>query len=155
MYAERNNREKNENGLISNHKVADSGGKLISESPTDVLSVIAKVIAVVLRKQNIPEEAINSLVDQLKERKGMALFDNYVGFDVQEEWRKSREKTIVEQVCKKLKRGLTLEAIATETEENIEYIKEICEIACRPEMNYDVDMVFNELQDKRSFVTTQ
>ena len=129
--------------------------KLISESPTDVLSVIAKVIAVVLRKQNIPEEAINSLVDQLKERKGMALFDNYVGFDVQEEWRKSREKTIVEQVCKKLKRGLTLEAIATETEENIEYIKEICEIACRPEMNYDVDMVFNELQNKRNIVTIQ
>lgn len=129
--------------------------KLISESPKDVLGVIAKVIAVVLRKQNIPEDAINNLVDQLKERKGMALFDNYVGFDVQEEWRKSREKTIVEQVCKKLKRGLSPETIAVETEETLSYIKEICEIATQPELNYDVDKVFDELQDKRKLVVMQ
>ncbi|WP_024866213.1 Rpn family recombination-promoting nuclease/putative transposase [Butyrivibrio sp. FCS014] len=123
--------------------------RLITESPKDVLSVIARVIAVVLRKQNIPEDAINDLVDQLKERKGMALFDNYVGFDVQEEWRKAEQKYLVNQVCKKLKRGLTPDAIAIETEESLDYIQEICKIACRSEMDCDVDKVFDELQKKR------
>lgn len=120
-----------------------------------MLSVIARVIAVVLRKQNIPEDAINDLVDQLKERKGMALFDNYVGFDVQEEWRKAEQKYLVNQVCKKLKRGLTPDAIAIETEESLDYIQEICEIACRSEMNCDVDKVFGELQKKRELMTVQ
>ncbi len=129
--------------------------KLIAESPKDVLSVIARVIAVVLRKQNIPEDAINDLVDQLKERKGMALFDNYVGFDVQEEWRKAEQKHLVNLVCKKLRRGLAPDVIAIETEESLDYIQEICEIACRSEMNYDVDKVFDELQNKRNSVTVQ
>ena len=129
--------------------------KLIAESPKDVLSVIAKVIAVVLRKQNIPEDAINNLVDQLKERKGMALFDNYVGFDVQEEWRKAEEKYLANQVCKKLKRGLTPEVITIETEESLDYIQEICDIACRPEIKCDVDKVFDALQEKRTLVVTE
>ena len=128
--------------------------RLISESSKDVLGVIAKVIAVILRKQNIPEDAINDLVDQLKERKRMALFDNYVGFDVQEEWRKAEQKHLVNQVCKKLKRGLSPDIIAAETEEDLDYINEICSVAMRPEYSYDVDKIFEALQENRKLTST-
>ena len=58
--------------------------KLLLNSPADVIDVISKVIMVVLRKHNVPENEIQDVVDQVKERKSMALFDNYKGFDVQD-----------------------------------------------------------------------
>ena len=56
---------------------------LFNNSSNGVLEVIAKVIAVVLRKQNVPENEIQDMVDQVKRRQSMALFDGWKGFDYQ------------------------------------------------------------------------
>ncbi len=48
-----------------------------------MLEVIAKVMAVILRKQNVPENEIQDMVDQVKRRQSMALFDGWKGFDYQ------------------------------------------------------------------------
>ena len=102
-------------------------------SPSDVLDTIARVIAVVLRKQNVPENEIWEMVDQIKERKSMGLWDDWEGFDVQAERNigrmqgreEGKEQLLVEKISKKYSDGKDAETIADELDEPSEYVKRV------------------------------
>ena len=57
-------------------------------------------------------------------------------------------KRLIEQVCKKLEKGKSIETIADEVEETVESIKPICDIAEKHAPNYDVDAIYDELRSK-------
>ncbi len=50
----------------------------------DVLDVLSKVISVLLRRINVPEDEIGSVTDKIKERKMGRLFENFEAYDVVE-----------------------------------------------------------------------
>ncbi|WP_408072047.1 Rpn family recombination-promoting nuclease/putative transposase [Butyrivibrio sp. JL13D10] len=138
-------------------------------SPKDVLETIARVIAVVLRKQNVPENEIWDMVDQIKERRHMGLFEDWEGFDVQEERRigreegreegrkegreegrvegkeEGRERHLIAQVCKKIRKGQNIETIADALEEDEEHIRKIVNAAEKYAPDYDVEKILTEL----------
>lgn len=121
---------------------------LFENSPKDVLKTVARVIAVVLRKQNIPENEIQDLVDQIERKKHMALFDDWKGFDVQEERRKGEELKLIKQVCKKILKGKLPDLIAEELDEDEEHIREIYDTAIKFAPDYDADKIFEALPKK-------
>jgi flagellar motor component MotA len=129
---------------------------LFENSPGNVLKVISRVIAVVLRKQNVPENEIQDLVDQIERKKHMALFDDWEGFDVQEERRIGKAEGIVEGeetkliklVCKKMAKGKSVEEIAEVLEEDVEHIREIYDTAVQFAPDYDVEKIFEALPKK-------
>jgi len=61
------------------------------------------------------------------------------------------DKHLIEQICKKLKNGKSLDVIADEVEEEVENIKPICAIAEKYAPNYDVDAIYEEL---RGYIVT-
>lgn len=126
---------------------------LLEKSPQDVLGVIARVTAVVLRKINVPEDEIQDMVDRIKERKHMALFDNFVGYDVQEERRRSRaegaENLLIRQVCSNLAKNRDVETIAEYLDESEEEIRRIAEIASKYAPEYDADKICEELNKEK------
>ena len=84
----------------------------------------------------------------------MAVFDDWEGFDVQEERRIGKEEGIelqlIRQITKKLARGLDLETIAKEVEETPEDIKIIVEIAEKYAPDYNPDAIAEELKNSRN-----
>ncbi len=50
----------------------------------DVLDVLSRVISVLLRRINVPEDEIGSVTDKIKERKMGQLFENFEAYDVVE-----------------------------------------------------------------------
>ena len=122
---------------------------LLKNTSNGVLEVIAKVIAVVLRKQNVSENEIQDMVDQVKRRKKMALFDDWEGFDVQEERRNGEEIKLIRLVCLKIQKGWNASKIAELLEEDENYINQIYGIALKSAPNYDVDFIYNELAKNR------
>ena len=62
--------------------------------------------------------------------------------------REGCDKHLISLICKKLTRGLDLETIAAEVEEEVTTIKPICEVAQKYAPNYDVDAIYNELYTK-------
>ena len=54
------------------------------------------------------------------------------------------DRKIIDQVCKKLKKGKTVSCIAEEIEESLEEIEIICEVAKRYAPNYDIDKIYEE-----------
>lgn len=54
-------------------------------------------------------------------------------------------KKLIQQVCKKLQKGKTPEAIADDLEEDISIISEICKTAGRFAPNYDYNAIYQEL----------
>ena len=118
--------------------------RLLLNSPADVIDVISKVIMVVLRKHNVPENEIQDVVDQVKERKSMALFDNYKGFDVQAERKYGRKELIVEQICNNLQKGKSADDLADVLGISADIITEIGLIA--EECNYDQKRVLEKVQ---------
>lgn len=123
-------------------------------SPDEVLAVIARVIAVVLRKQNVPEDDINKVVDQIKRRQHMGLFDGWQGFDVQEERRVGSEKKLIEQICHNHSKGTNIDVIVDVLGEDEDYVKEIYEIVSCHAPDYDVDKIYEELRKKNAVVKT-
>ncbi len=78
----------------------------------------------------------------------MALFDNYVAdIDVSAERKTGAEKKVIELVCKKHKRGLSVEQIASETEETIDSVSMICDLIENASIGYDVDKIYDELKN--------
>ncbi len=110
------------------HLPEDYLSKVITSSPRDVLDTIARVVAVVLRKQNVPETEIQDFVDQIKERKSMALFDDFEGFDVQEERKNGETLALIRQIRKKMKKNIPADEIAVQIEEPETFVTEIIEI---------------------------
>ncbi len=131
--------------------------KLFEQSSDDVVDVISRVVAVVLRKQNLPENEIGDLVDKIKRREPMALFDNYKGFDVQEERRKGERKgertgertgerkMLISLICAKLAKGKSSKVIAMEVEKSVSFVNKIKKVAMKYAPNYDVQLIFEEL----------
>ena len=54
-------------------------------------------------------------------------------------------KRLIDQVCKKLVKGKTIEIIADEVEEETKAIKPIIDIAVKYAPDYDVDAIYDEL----------
>ena len=54
------------------------------------------------------------------------------------------DRKIIDQVCKKLKKGKTVSCIAEEIEESLEGIEVICEVAKKYAPNYDIDKICEE-----------
>jgi len=118
------------------------------KSPEDVLETLARVIAVVLRKQFVPEDEIQGFVSHIKERDMSDLFEGWKGFNVQEERQKGKEigkeLTLIALICKKLAKGKSIETIADEVEEDEEFVKEICAIAEKYLPDYDEEQIYEE-----------
>ena len=55
------------------------------------------------------------------------------------------DRHLIEQICKKLKNGKSIEIIADEVEEQVDAIRPICDAAGKYAPDYDVDTIFNEL----------
>lgn len=129
---------------------------LLKNSRQDVLNAIARVIAVVLRKQNIPEPEIQDMIDKIKRRQPMGLFDDWEGFDVQEERRigknSGKEIKLIELVCAKIQRGWDVSKIADLFEEEVTHIQKIYNIAIKYAPDYDADKIYEELSKQKELV---
>ena len=145
--------------LINKIKEADSFKRLglpkyylddvANNSPEDVLEVLARVIAVILRKQNVPENEIQNFIDHIKERRMSDLFEGWKGFDVQEERRNGEFINQIKLICKKLSKGKNIDDIASELEEDdISKIQEIVDIAYKFAPDYDANKIYEELTQK-------
>lgn len=122
---------------------------LQENSPDEVLAVIAKVIAVMLRKQNVPENDINNMVDQIKRREHMALFDGWQGFDVQEERKNGEEIKLIKMVRNKQKQGWDVKKIADAFDEEEKHIQEICDVLSIHDSDFEADKIFEEITKNR------
>lgn len=118
--------------------------EIVSASSNDVLEVLARVVAVMLRKQNVPEDDIQDVMDQIKERTMPDLFEGWEGFDVQEERRVGSDIHLINLICKKLKRDMEPEKIAEEVEESLEYVQGIIEVAQKYAPDYDAEKIREE-----------
>ena len=126
------------------------------KSPEDVLETLARVIAVVLRKQFVPEDEIQGFVSHIKERDMSDLFEGWKGFNVQEERQKGKELgkeigkdlTRINLICKKLSKGKSIETIASEIEEDEAFVKEISSIAEKYLPDYDEEKIYEEWKQK-------
>ncbi len=118
-----------------------------------MLKTISRVIAVVLRKQYVPENNIQDLVDKIERREKMGLWDEWHGFDVQEERRIGEErgvekgeiKKVIKQVCKKMEIGTEPLQIASDLMEDEDYISKIYNIALKYAPDYDPEKIYEEL----------
>ncbi len=120
------------------------------KSPEDVLETLARVVAVVLRKQYVPEEEIQDFVSHIKERNMSDLFEGWKGFNVQEERQKGKEQILIDQICKKLIKGKNTEVIAAEIEESEVFVKEISAIAEKYLPNYDIEKIYEGWKQKNT-----
>ncbi len=60
-------------------------------APQEVLNILSRVIAVLLREINVPEDTLLDFTDQIKERRMGRLFEDFEPFDYQEWKRTARE----------------------------------------------------------------
>ena len=118
--------------------------KVINSSPQDVLDTIARVVAVVLRKQNVPETEIQDFIDQIKERKSMALFDDWEGFDVQEERKNGQTLLLIDLIRKKIKKNLSAREISDQIEESEDFVKEIIKICDKHDAHCDSEEILDD-----------
>lgn len=133
---------------------------LLSSSPDDVLNTISRVIAVVLRKQNVPETNIQDLVDKIERRENMGLWDEWHGFDYQEVSRASEEKGIekgevlkvIKLVCRKMAIGKSPSQISSDLMEDEDQIRQIYDIALKYAPDYDPEKIYKELSDTKELV---
>lgn len=76
---------------------------------------------------------------------------------VQEANIKGKEQGLIELICKKLIKGKNLDIIASEIEEDEEFVEEICSVAKKYIPDYDVERIYDEWkkmsQDETSPVT--
>lgn len=107
--------------------------RVAEEAPRDVLDIMARVVATLLRKIDVPEEEVSSFTDQIKERKMGELFENFEPYSVRETRKTSEKigetKTLIRQVCRKLARGKDFAQICDEVEDLEEKVKPIYDIA--------------------------
>ena len=74
-----------------------------------------------------------------------------VGINNMDEWldfieNRGEERHLVEQICKKLRRGMEVEQIANEVENDVVRVQMICNIAERFAPDYDVKEVFDAVE---------
>ena len=127
---------------------------LLEKTPSDVLKTIGRMMATVLRKKNVPEDEIQDLVDKIERKDHVGLFEEFKGFDVQEERRKGEdigaEKKLIKQVCKKLNLGQLPEQIAEDLVEDEDHIQEICNVASEFAPDYDAEKIYEKLSKEKT-----
>ncbi|MBQ6589711.1 MAG: Rpn family recombination-promoting nuclease/putative transposase [Butyrivibrio sp.] len=128
---------------------------LSANAPEDVLDVLARVIAVLLRKHRVSEDEIQDFVSQIKERRMSDLFANFkASFNVMEERKIGQDKgellNQIRLICKKLSKGKDLETILDELEADDEIaekeISEIVNVAQNYAPEYDEEKIYDELE---------
>ena len=122
---------------------------LFKDSSDDVLRAIARVIAVVLRKQNVPEGDVQDMVDRIKRRQPMGLWDDWEGFDYQEAVKTGETKKLVKLVCRKISMGQDVCRISDDLVEDEETIREIYDIALSFAPDYDADKIYEDLSKSK------
>ena len=115
-----------------------------------MLDVLARVVAVLLRKQYVPEDEIQSFVSQIKERRMSDLFEGFKWINVIEERRigqiKGEDIRFIKQVCKKLAKGKDVLTIVSdlEADDEMEKIQRIVDIAQKYAPDYDIEKIYDE-----------
>lgn len=131
--------------------------KNIAEHGTEeLLDIIEKVIAVMLRHLQVSEKEVEEFTEQVKERKMEELFENFKGYDVpatraeaRAEGRKEgQELLLIKMVCKKLKRGKMISEILEDWEEESTVIEEIYRTAQTFAPDYDVEKAREAMKHK-------
>ena len=87
----------------------------------------------------------------------MGLWDDWKGFDYQEAVRtgetKGETNKLIKLICKKIQKGKLPDQIAEELDEDdVEYIREIYNIAQRHAPAYDTHEIYEELSKKDTLV---
>ena len=59
---------------------------------------------------------------------------------------RGEERRLVDQICKKLRRGKDVEQIADEVEEDVYRVQRICDIAEKYAPDYDTKAVFKDVE---------
>ena len=124
------------------------------KSQVDVLDVLEKVIAVLLRKQNVPEDEIQDFLSLIKERRMSDLFEGFRGINVIEERKNGEEIKLIKLVSRKIEEGWPVEKIAEDFYETLDYVKEIRDIAVKHAPDYDADEIYRELVQSRNSAET-
>ena len=119
--------------------------ELFRNSSDNVVSAIAKLVSVVLRKQFVPETEIGRMVDQIKRRKPMGLWEGWHGFNVQEERRNGEEIKLIKLVCSKITKGWDVNKIADLFDEEEAHIQSIYDVAVKFAPDYDSEKIYEEL----------
>ncbi|MBP3476737.1 MAG: Rpn family recombination-promoting nuclease/putative transposase [Lachnospiraceae bacterium] len=124
---------------------------LSEHSTEELLGIIEKVIAVVLRHLNVPEEEAAAFTGQVKERKMGELFEHFKGYDIQATRKEARaegeELLLINLVCKKLVKGKAVAQIAEELEVEEERVAHICHAAIAFAPDYDAGKIREALHD--------
>ena len=82
-----------------------------------MFDVLARVIAVLLRKHRVSENEIQDFVSQIKERRMSDLFANFKAtVNVMEERKNGEILKLIKLICKKLEKGKDLATILDELE---------------------------------------
>lgn len=84
------------------------------------------------------------------------LFDSFEAYDVQETRRISREegrnegeqRKLIQLICKKLQKNVSIPEIADMLEEDVDTIQNICNVASKYAPEYDIDKIMEELSYK-------
>lgn len=84
----------------------DNYFKNLSEHSTEeVLSIVARVTASMLRHLNLPEEEVEEFTEQVKERKMAVLFEHFKDVDIPAERKKARKEGHAEGLAEGLAEG--------------------------------------------------
>ena len=62
---------------------AKMDNKVLENTPEYLLDIIAKIATALLYRLNVPEEEVNEVVGQIKEKRMPVLFEHFEGYDVQ------------------------------------------------------------------------
>ena len=124
---------------------------LSANAPEDVLDVLARVIAVLLRKHHVSENEVQDFVSQIKERHMSDLFANFKAtVNVMEERRIGQEIKLINLVCKKLKQGWDIERTCQffgELDEDAEQIRNIYQVARKFAPDYNADKIYEKIHN--------
>ncbi len=150
------NRIKSDEDFKSLNLSPDYLDSLLEKTPADVLKIISRMIAVILRKKNVPEDEIQDLVDKIERKDHVGLFEEFKGFDVQAERKKGKdigeELKLIKLVCKKLAKGLDPATIADMLEEDESHVQSICNIAASFSPDYDAEKIYDQLIREKELV---
>ena len=128
--------------------------KNLSEHSTDeLLGIIGRVIEVMLRHINVPEEEVAKFTEQVKEKKMGQLFECFEEYDVQATRREAKEEGkelfLINKVCNKLAKGKSIPQIADELEEDTFKIEKICQIIKSFDTEYDDEDILTLLKEQK------
>ena len=73
---------------------AKMDNKVLENTPEYLLEIIAKIATALLYRLNVPEEEVNEVVGQIKEKRMPVLFEHFEGYDVQATRKEARAEGI-------------------------------------------------------------